>query len=62
MSYYYMAVTPDEYELPIAVAESNKQLSEMIGVSSNSISSNISRGCSGRNRGFKIIKIEKGDE
>ncbi|MFI3171421.1 MAG: hypothetical protein R3Y58_03480 [Eubacteriales bacterium] len=62
MSYYYMTVTPDEYELPIAVAESVTELSEILGISCNSISTALSRGLSGKKWGFKIIKIEKREE
>lgn len=30
--FYWMAVTPDEYETPLAVAESSRELAGMLGV------------------------------
>lgn len=39
----YMKVTGDKYELPIAIADSPKELAEMVGVKANSISSQITR-------------------
>ena len=40
--YLYMAVTPDDYQLPLAVADSVQQLAWMVGVTANSIYSAIS--------------------
>lgn len=40
----YMKVTADKYELPIAIADSPKELAEMVGVKSGTISSQITRG------------------
>ncbi len=39
----YMKVTKDIYELPIAVAESPKELAMMLGVSPNAVSSSLSK-------------------
>lgn len=39
----YMKVMADKYELPIAIADSPKELAEMVGVKANSISSQITR-------------------
>lgn len=39
----YMAVTNDEYELPVAVAETLGELSEMMGVSKSSICNSVKR-------------------
>ena len=40
-NYVYIAVTHDEYELPIAVADSGCQLGEMLGLSPNTVTSHI---------------------
>lgn len=40
----YMKTTYDEYELPVAVADSPKELAEMIGTSASVVSSSISHG------------------
>lgn len=42
--YLYMAVTPDKYQLPLAVADTVQQLARMVGVTTNSIYSAISHG------------------
>lgn len=38
-----MAVTPDKYELPIAVADSAEELAQMLGVTPRAIYHTISR-------------------
>ena len=40
----YMMLSRDEYELPVAVADSSKELSMMTGYSVNTILSSISHG------------------
>ena len=35
--FLWMAVTPDEYELPIAVADTTRELSKMLGLKGNFI-------------------------
>lgn len=54
----YMAVTTDKYELPIAVADTVKELSELTGTSTNAISSAICKKKSGRLSGKKFIRVE----
>lgn len=41
--YYWMLVTLDDYELPLAVAETREELAEMIGVKPKSITEQLSR-------------------
>lgn len=38
LRYLYMATTKDEYELPIAVADSVSELAEMLGMRATTIS------------------------
>lgn len=38
----YLRTTVDEYELPVAVAESPSELAEMLGTNANVVSSSIS--------------------
>ena len=40
----YMKITKDKYELPLAIADSLKELSVLTGTKSNVISSSISHG------------------
>lgn len=56
--FYWMAVTPDEYETPLAVAESSRELAGMLGVHIGTILSCEARHRTGRNTGRKIIKIK----
>lgn len=41
--YLYMKITRDEYELPVAVADSVIELAKMLGVKPNTISRSLSR-------------------
>lgn len=43
MKYIYMLITRDKYELPLAVADSKKELGKMLGVSPTTIANSISR-------------------
>ena len=54
----YMAVTADEYELPIDFAYTAEELAERFGIKKTTILSELSRRSSGRNRGYKFIKVE----
>lgn len=54
----YMAVTPDEYELPIAVESTVFDLAEMYNTTSSTILTSISRNRSGKRRGAKFVKVE----
>lgn len=57
----WMRVTRDKYELPIAIADTAKQLAEICGVTTNSIYSAYCR--VNRNGGFTAYKrIELEDE
>lgn len=54
----YLAVTPDRFELPVAVAGSAGELAQMMGASRKIISEAICRGSSGIRRGYKVYKID----
>ena len=58
----YMAVTPDKYELPLAVCGTAKELGELFGVSKTSVLSSISKKLPGTTTGRKFIKVEVEDE
>ena len=51
----YMAVTPDEYELPMEIAETPSELARKVGVHRSSVSNAISR----RKRGCQSRKSQK---
>lgn len=53
----YMAVTPDEYELPLFVTDSIKELSEYYGISETTIFSSIKLKKNGKRSGRKFVKV-----
>lgn len=52
-----LAVTPDDLELPIAVADTVAEMSQITGVKKNSLSSMISNQRSGRKIGMKFYRV-----
>lgn len=64
----YMAVTADEYELPLAVCELPSTLARKLGRSVESVSSELSRIRRGRNevngrfRGYILKEVEVSDD
>lgn len=56
--YLYFDVTMDEYEFPIHIADSPSELGEMIGKTSNAISSAISKAEArgGKSRYHRVLK------
>lgn len=56
--YYWMAVTADEYELPLAVAESSFSLAEMLGIHQGTVLACEAKHRSGKITGRRIIKIK----
>ena len=55
----YMRVTEDEYELPIAVADSQTELAQMVGVSRNSIASALSHSRRDKSRSiYKEVEVD----
>lgn len=54
----YMAVTADQYELPIAIETTAMALALKCGTSANSVFSSISKNYSGRKSGIKFMRIE----
>lgn len=56
--FYWLAVTADRFELPIAVAESASELAAMLGVTKGTVVAMEHRRRSGKASGRKIIKIK----
>lgn len=56
----YLKVTKDKYELPVAVADSPRELAKMIGVSRDTIFSALSHVKAGQVRSstYKIVEVE----
>lgn len=62
MKYIWMAVTSDEYELPIFVEESSTKLAQKLGITVGSVLSSVFKGSNGRYSGRKIVKVEYEEE
>ncbi|MBP3931316.1 MAG: hypothetical protein J6D47_17350 [Peptostreptococcaceae bacterium] len=56
--YIWMAVTTDEYELPIFVADSAKELGECLGCSSITVRTAFTCNYSGRWKKRKIVRVD----
>lgn len=54
----WMKVTNDEFELPVAIADSAPLLAEMLGTTTNAIRSSVSHLKSGRNKRSLYRKVE----
>ena len=55
--YLWMAVTADEYELPIAVTETARELAEIFGTTTNNVQTLERGGYSGKISGRKYVKV-----
>ena len=58
----YLAVSADKYELPIAVADSARELERILGLGKGTVTSHISKVRHGTLRKQKYFKIEIDDE
>lgn len=58
----YMKVTNDKYEHPIAIADTQRELAEMLGVTKNAIASSLHYARRGRNKSvYKEVDIGDDD-
>lgn len=53
----YMAVTADQYELPLLVCDSSAELARKLGRGVSSIRALISRKSNGERMGYKVIVV-----
>ena len=60
--FLWLAVTADKYELPIAVADTAKDLGQMLGISKNAIIIQAQLDLDGTRSGRKLIKVPIGEE
>jgi hypothetical protein len=54
----YMAVETNEYELPLYVADTSRELVDWSGLSIGYVLSAISHGYSGKKTGIRFLRIE----
>ena len=55
--YLWICVEADEYELPLAVADSARELGEMFGTNKHNVETFVAKNSSGRQNGKKYIKV-----
>ena len=60
-SYIWMAVTADEYELPIAIADTAEELGNILGICRASVMTNVLRAESGKINGRRIVKVNRNE-
>lgn len=54
----YIAVTADKYELPLFVGN-GREVAAWAGITENNLHSQVSKHKSGKNRGYKFVKVEE---
>lgn len=60
--YWWLCVEVDEYELPLAVAESARELAEKCGTTKHNVETFVSKNSSGKQNGYKYLKIRRDNE
>jgi len=59
--YLWIAVEPDEYELPLAVCDTARELGEIYGIGQDSVMDSVSKNRSGKLSGRKFMKVRNED-
>ena len=57
--YYWLAVSADEYELPLVVADTAEELGKKYGLNKNAICDSVIKGHNGKLSGRKFVKVER---
>ena len=55
--YLWLAVTADEYELPLIVADTAQELADKFGITASSVMNCVIRQHGGRQNGYKYVKV-----
>lgn len=55
--YLWLAVTPDEYELPLAVADTARELGNMVGINGDTVIDAVLKQRDGSLSGRKFVKV-----
>ena len=55
--YLWMAVTADEYEIPLVIADTARELAEKCGTTTGNVESCVARECQGVLAGRKFVKV-----
>ena len=62
MSYVWMQITRDEYELPVAVADTAQELADIVGTTKNNVNSCASHVRRGRFKWSRFIRVQVDDD
>lgn len=54
----WMAVSPDVYELPLAVESSSQRLADKMRTTNGNIKSKATKGSSGKTCGYKVVTVK----
>ena len=57
----YMKVTRDEYELPVAVAETKAELARMLGIKRDHVRSAFSHAKKYKNSTYVVVEVDDND-
>lgn len=59
----WMKVTQDEFELPLAVANTSYELAKICGTTANNVRSTVAKGKSGiiKNPSFVMVEVKEGE-
>ena len=57
--YYWLCVEADEYELPLAVADTAKELADRLGITETTVYNCVMRRRGGRENGYKYMKVRR---
>ena len=57
--YLWICVEADEYELPLAVADTAQELADMLGVKEATVTICVAKQCDGRHSGRKYMKVRR---
>ena len=60
--YYWLCVEVDEYELPLVVADSARELAEKCDTTKHNVETFVSKQSSGRTNGYKYLKVRREDD
>lgn len=55
--YLWLAVTPDRYELPLAVCDTSQELGMLFGISGVTVKRCIDQNADGSRSGRKFVKV-----
>ena len=60
--YLWIAVEADEYELPLAVCDTAREVGALFGIGADSVIDSVSKHRSGKLSGRKFVRVEDDDE